>query len=127
MTACAQLAAATCAKIEACVKGGVVHRYGDAATCEARQTAACVVSLGANATGNMPETVTTCATTLPQSTCAEYEAAEVAVCAPQAGTRAAGATCTYSAQCATSFCAIALGTNCGVCAAATAEIGYLSG
>jgi len=115
--ACTQTAAASCAKLDQCIKNGVVTRYGDLATCQARLKQSCVSSLGAPATGNTPAFVEVCAAAIPAATCADYEGANVAACATKMGTLATGAACTYAAQCATAFCAIAKGTNCGVCAA----------
>ena len=117
--ACTLSAAATCAKIDQCIKNGVVNRYGDLATCQARQKQSCLSALTASATGNTPTFVETCAATIPGASCSDYESALVTECAPKMGTLALGAACAYAAQCASSVCAITKGTNCGVCAAAS--------
>lgn len=99
------------------MKGGVVSRYGDVATCQRRMTDNCVAALRARDTGNSAAAVRDCAAAIPSATCDAFEGGTVAACAPKAGARMNGAACTYSAQCQSTFCQLTRGTGCGTCAA----------
>lgn len=116
--ACTDLAAAHCAKLDQCVVNGTMIRYGQLATCQSRLKQLCIVALGANGTGNTPDTQERCALELPAVPCDSFDIRQGFICPPKAGTVPIGGACAFDAQCVTSTCAIATGTNCGTCAAA---------
>ncbi len=113
------LAAANCAKLDQCIKNGTTLRYGDLTACQARQTRGCLAGLAAPGTGNSAALVMSCSAAVPAASCDDFEATRIAECQPKVGQLANGAACAFSSQCASTFCAIANGTNCGACAAPT--------
>jgi hypothetical protein len=116
--ACAAEAKARCQRIDACTNGlGVAARYADEATCEVRQKDACVKALAAPETANTPTNVAECADDLKVTTCTDLlDGNPYGACIPPAGPREDGAACGVSAQCKSTFCAIAPGAACGTCA-----------
>ena len=115
--ACTDQAMADCARLGACIKNGVETRYGSTAVCITRMHDNCVLGLGATGTGNTPTSVEACATAIPGASCGDFVASNITACQPTPGTLALAAPCTYNAQCATAFCNIVKGTNCGTCSA----------
>src|SRR5215470_17609 len=59
--ACADVARARCARLEACAPTILQIRYPDQATCEAREKASCVGALAAPGNGNNPTHTEACA------------------------------------------------------------------
>lgn len=120
--ACGDLAKARCAKIDSCGGGfGVAVKYGDEATCESRLKSQCVLGLAAPSTGATPASREACAQAIGTEDCPTFEGTDAPdPCNPPAGTLAAGAACGTAAQCASSYCAIAIGVACGTCATAPA-------
>jgi hypothetical protein len=114
-SACTALAAATCAKLDLCVKNGVASRYGDMDTCQTRQKTLCVTALGANGTGQTPEHELGCAMAIPAATCQDDINGNIAACQAPPGKFANGKACTYNAQCQSAICSSTRGTNCGIC------------
>jgi hypothetical protein len=116
--ACQTLAQARCQRLAACSAADLAKRYPDEATCEMRIELSCTAALGAANTGATPNTVETCAASLPDEACPAFLAADQTdACMPQTGTRATGAACEFPAQCASMYCAIASDSLCGQCAA----------
>lgn len=120
-TACAARAAARCNKNEQCEPATVTVQYGDVATCSAREKTRCLNALAAEGTGDTPATVQACADAYAAWTCPDYmNNLPPAACRVQAGTKANGAACAFSAQCTSAFCAVPTGAKCGRCAPAQA-------
>ena len=116
--ACADAAKARCQKRDACT-GGVSNKvkFGDEATCEARERASCETNLGAPGTGASSTSVEACAAALPGEACTDFLAGTVvAACQPKAGQGADGTPCVASAQCASTYCAVPKNAACGTCA-----------
>lgn len=114
--ACAKLAAARCERVGTCNADGIEVRYGDLATCQSAQKAACMNSLAASSTGATPTTANACADALPGVACSDYNNNLLPVaCQPAVGKLAAGAACAFSAQCQSQFCGIDKNASCGVC------------
>jgi hypothetical protein len=120
--ACNDLAVARCGKINSCGGGfGVAVKYGDEATCESRLKSQCVLGLAAPNTGATAASREACAQSLAAEDCPTFDGTDESdPCIPPAGTLAAGAACGVSAQCQSSYCAIAVGSACGTCATAPA-------
>lgn len=122
--ACDDYAAAQCAKLAQCEINGVQTRYGDNATCLARQKLTCTNGLAAPGTGNTPTTVEACVAALSPDAAVAYNCADYinsnppVACQAHQGSEANGQACVFSAQCQSAFCAIPKGSNCGQCAAA---------
>lgn len=116
--ACADFAAAQCAKLDQCIVNGTTSRYGGVGICQSRQTQACLTRLAAPDTGNNPTDVELCAQQLPTASCGDFDLGNVPECLAKVGGRADGQRCTFPGQCQSSNCAIATGTNCGTCAEA---------
>ncbi|HTA93364.1 MAG TPA: hypothetical protein VK745_27490 [Polyangiaceae bacterium] len=114
--ACTKLADARCERVGTCNADGIQVRYGDLATCQSAQKAACMNSLAASSTGATPTTTSACADALPAVDCTDYNNNLLPVaCQPVAGKLAAGAACAFSAQCQSRFCGIDKNASCGVC------------
>jgi hypothetical protein len=117
--ACAARAAASCERLSACSIFALQTRFGDLATCEARQKLACTLSLAAPDTGATPATDEACAAALKTVACDAYLDGDLPEpCLPRVGTRVAGAACLFAAQCQSAFCGIAKGSTCGTCTTA---------
>ncbi len=115
--ACADLATALCAQLSSCAIDAVPIRFGDDATCKAREAASCANSLAAASTGATPASVEGCAQTLPTVSCPDLVNNTLpAACQAQVGKVAVDGACAFNAQCGTQFCAVDRNTNCGVCA-----------
>ncbi len=119
MSACTALATAACTKLEACSNLSLVTRYGSLATCETRLAASCTVALRAPSTGNSADRAQACADAYPSWNCGDYldDDNVPMACTQPTGKLANGATCAFSAQCSTAFCAIPPSAACGTCAA----------
>ena len=116
--ACAAVSTARCSKLMACSAADLVVRWGDVATCEAREALACHAGLAAPATAAAPATTQGCADAISAQACGDFLGKDPpAACLPLAGPAAAGAACSFSSQCATQFCAVASTALCGTCQA----------
>ena len=117
-TACTERAQASCALRDSCSAGhGVANRYGDTATCVAREAQLCELNLKAPGTKSTTRTVEDCATALPATTCADFwNAVPVAACVPPPGQRPNDQPCGANAQCSSTYCAVPKGAACGQCA-----------
>jgi hypothetical protein len=114
-TACASLAAAKCARIAACSPVLISRRYGDPATCQAREKSACVAALAAPQTANSAANAMTCAAAYPTQSCSDvFNSLAPAVCV-YVGPRDTGKPCSVNAQCKSSFCSTPYGSACGTC------------
>ena len=115
--ACADSAKASCTKRDTCANGYFNKRtYGDEATCETRFAAACVTNLGSKGDAQSPDKIEACVAAFPTYTCTDlFDGNPPAACVPPAGTGAMGAACGVSAQCASTFCAVAQDAVCGTC------------
>lgn len=114
--ACSKLADARCERVGTCNVDGIQVRYGDLASCQGAQKAACMNSLAASSTGATPTTASACADALPAVDCSDYNNNLLpAACQPAVGKLPAGAACAFSAQCGTQFCGIDKTASCGVC------------
>ena len=116
--ACADLAAALCTQLASCASDAVPIRFGDDASCKAREAASCANSLAAVSTGATPASVEGCAQAFPTVSCPDLINNTLpTVCQAQVGKVAVGGACAFNAQCGTQFCAVGRNTNCGVCTA----------
>jgi hypothetical protein len=117
--ACSDNSRAMCAKLQECSPAAVTTAYGDLPTCMARLKAACLDTEGAPSTGANPEKAEACAQAFATYPCVDYRNKTniPAPCQPVMGGLAAGSACEYPAQCQTGFCAVPMGSRCGVCAA----------
>ncbi len=114
---CTNLAKARCALLSSCTNGiGIQSTYGDLATCEARQTAACVTNLSASGQNQTPITVQACADVAPTQSCWDRTLnLQPAACIPPAGTIADGQPCIASGQCTSTWCVLQDNAVVGVC------------
>ena len=116
--ACADTAHTRCEAIDSCSAGqGTVVRYGSETECETRLSAQCLQNLAASGTGASSTTIEACSVATPAESCFQvFGDAPVAACLPPAGTVANGSPCFTSAQCVSTYCAVAADTTCGQCA-----------
>lgn len=117
--ACADVSKARCQRNDACTNGVANKlKFGDEATCEARDTSNCTTALSAADTGSTPDLLVACAAALTAESCADYLAGKtVTACETPAGKGAVGSACAYPAQCDSDYCAVPQGAACGTCAA----------
>src|SRR5262249_14311594 len=98
-TACAQVAAADCARLDACRKNGVSVAFGTMERCLQRKTLDCAnVLIASGSLWTVPQ-VQGCAQGLQSASCAEYLENRVTACYPPPGMLASGAACAFDAQC----------------------------
>jgi hypothetical protein len=113
--ACASEAAARCGKLMSCSPADLSRRFGDVATCEAREALACSNGVAAPDTGTTPGTALACGEALTALTCADFLGKDPpAACFPPGPN---SGTCAFAAQCSTSFCSVGANALCGVCQA----------
>jgi hypothetical protein len=118
---CTDLAAAYCAKIDACAPFFVTLDYGTDANCRSRFHDQCVANASSPNSGDLGSNFETCASEAPEFTCNQLFADTLpAGCLPVPGKAANGDSCTDSSQCQSAFCAIGSASSCGVCATAPA-------
>ncbi|HYV48305.1 MAG TPA: hypothetical protein VFA20_25770 [Myxococcaceae bacterium] len=115
--ACEDSAAAQCQQLDQCWSGyGVSRTYPDLGTCQSRLAAQCEAALVAPSTGATPDTVESCASSLPTETCSDlFDNTPPEVCQTRVGKLANGAPCAFPAQCASAFCAVDANAVCGTC------------
>jgi hypothetical protein len=113
--ACATSSMERSQKLLSCSATDLQRRFGDLATCVARDTLACTEALAAPMTGNTPSDVLTCATAIDAETCADFfTKVPPSACTTQTGPETGA--CSFPAQCTSGFCAIPSGSLCGTCA-----------
>ena len=117
--ACQDVAHARCTRLAACSITSLQIRFGDEASCEAREKLNCANSLAAAGTGSSPTHTEACAQSIPAWDCTSYlnGLSVPAACQQQTGSLEIGATCAFPGQCQSGFCAIKPGAACGTCAA----------
>jgi hypothetical protein len=117
-TSCADLAAARCNKRDMCTMGlGNQRVYGDLATCKTRDALGCMAALHATGTSATSPFYEGCAQAVANETCTDwFNAATPAACVPAPGSKANGQSCSFNAQCVSTWCSIGTGRACGVCA-----------
>jgi hypothetical protein len=115
---CAQRAQAQCNRRSECSAGtGIVHVYGDMATCLQRTQLSCEMGLKAPDTGQTTALVNACAAAYMAQSCADYlNGVQPTPCAPT-GSRPDGAACAYNAQCQSGYCGGTRTAVCGTCKA----------
>ena len=114
--ACAQVAQARCSLRSMCSNGTrITQSYGDMNTCLARERINCLNGLGAPSTGNTPAAVEACAGVLPTEACGDFFLNGQPPQCVVTGKLAMGASCGFSGQCQSTFCAIPKGVECGTC------------
>ncbi len=119
--ACNDSATAYCTQLSKCSAIAIASDYGDMATCVTRRVQSCTNGLAAPGTGTTPATIEGCVAAYATWSCADFSnGVPPAACKPQVGTGAIGASCAFDAQCASAFCQIPRGGECGVCAAVPA-------
>lgn len=116
-TPCAAYAQAYCGKQQSCASGLFVRNWGDMGTCVTRETLACTNTLAAPSTGKTVELVEQCTAGMPSYLCSDFLDGNLPAACNPTGPGAAGAACTYPAQCASGFCAGNRYALCGTCAA----------
>jgi len=113
--ACADLAAASCAKRMACAPNGLMRIFGSMDVCKTRVALMCADAVMAPHSGNNPTLVEACVADYPAYSCADFvDNRPPADCAPK-GPLAAGAACAFNGQCASGFCAGDKNAACGTC------------
>ena len=110
---------ARCALYMSCSNGTLLTtRYGDLATCQAREKAACLNRLLVMGTTATPAFEEACAAALPAESCVEFLDDQPAVaCIAPLGAQTDGAVCVVNAQCASGYCNLGTHTVCGTCGA----------
>jgi hypothetical protein len=114
--ACTDYASAYCALYSNCSNGFyLAETFGDVATCVSRVEINCDNRLALSSAQSAAATES-CAQALPATSCADLYANDLpdACQAPDGGTENGGV-CTISAQCQSSYCAIAKDALCGTC------------
>lgn len=113
---CSDIAAARCARYTACAPVVLANRYGDAATCQAREKLACVNGHTAAAVTN-GQGSEGCAAALPTWGCADFLLNQnpPTACTPAPGAASDGSSCGFGNQCFSGFCALTHGATCGTC------------
>jgi hypothetical protein len=122
--ACNAYAEAACAKLDSCAKVYIQIEFGDKATCLARAKLGCLPSLNAPGTGTTTAQISSCASALPDASCADVLGRKMPeACKTVAGTRADGVACADDSQCVHELCRKPKGAACGVCSSPSAAGG----
>jgi hypothetical protein len=113
---CSDLANARCARENACSANALVNHFGDLASCQMRETAACLDRLQASGTSSTPAFEEGCSVALPLESCPDFfdNNAPIA-CTPAPGEILDGAPCLANAQCASGNCNLGPHVVCGTC------------
>jgi hypothetical protein len=118
LTPCGAYAQAYCGKRQSCSNGTLITRdWGDMSTCLAREELSCTNSLAAPHTGKTTAAVEQCAGGIPSSSCADFLDGNLPAGCNPTGPGAAGAPCSFNAQCASRYCSGIRSATCGTCAA----------
>jgi hypothetical protein len=112
-TACTSLATARCTALMTCSPADLERAYGTMAECLARELIACDDALSVPDTGATPGGQVACGSALAAETCAVFLSRTVPTECISVGPGTG--TCTFAAQCSTSFCAIGADALCGLC------------
>ena len=120
--ACSKEGSDRCAALMMCSPADLSRRFGDLATCEARETLACVDGVDAPKTGQTPQNEENCGEQLLAQSCDAYlsNVMPPTACEPPDGPGSNGAPCAFSGQCSSGFCAVPSYGLCGTCALAPA-------
>jgi hypothetical protein len=114
--ACTDLATARCGRISVCSPDALTTSYGDLATCEARESAACLGRLALAGTSATPSFTEGCALAIPFVSCRAFFAnAPPLACIAPPGRFADGHACSDDAQCTNGTCNRASDALCGSC------------
>ena len=115
---CAAFADAMCSKLDSCFRLELATRYGDVATCVAREKLSCLAALAAPGTTNTPAKVRSCGCALGLISCTDmYTRTVPASCRADPSVLSDGAPCGQDAQCRSTYCKKAASDDtCGVCA-----------
>jgi hypothetical protein len=117
-TACADSAAARCAKLSACSPADLAKRWGDLATCEQREKLTCTEALAAPTTANTPATVVACSSAITAESCGDLlSKSPPTACLTQHGAGADASACAFAAECSSGFCALPTDSLCATCTA----------
>lgn len=113
--ACAADAQASCAAYDRCERGGSAQLYGSAAACVDRLTSLCLVAMGAAGNQRTLANLQACTAARAGESCADLlDDNPPSACRPVAGTRPAGASCLFAAQCQSGWCLLPR-LPCGTC------------
>jgi len=113
---CETFASAECAVLARCSPNGTSIEYGSTSTCKMRTALQCNAALAAKATSRTPAQDVACGTAEATESCTSYlNGTPPSACDAVAGSATTGATCTYSAQCASAYCALPPASECGTC------------
>jgi hypothetical protein len=113
--ACTALATARCTQLMTCSVADLDKAYGTVAECLARELLACDDALAVSDTGATPGGQVACGSAIAAETCAVFLGGTVPAACDAVGPGTG--TCSFAAQCATSFCAIGANALCGLCQA----------
>lgn len=122
---CADLAAAYCQKLAACLPHDADIDYADPAVCKARETLRCASWLSAPDASPSTASIAACMAQIAADDCNGIGYGGPPRCFFAAGSRPVGHPCSVDSQCAGKFCQ-ASGSACGVCAS-EAVIGQACG
>ncbi len=113
--ACATSAMQRCLKLQSCSASDLARRFGDLATCVARDKLTCVEALAAPMTGNNPTAILACSAAIGAESCTDFfSKVPPTACTTQHGPQTGS--CSFAAQCTSGFCGLATGALCGTCA-----------
>jgi hypothetical protein len=117
--ACGAVAAARCARLQACAPNTLLSNYGSTSACETSFTTSCVNALAAPSNGNTAANTEACAQAIPGWACADYQNDQniPTPCQQQKGALASGTSCAFNGQCQSGYCQIPLYGRCGTCEA----------
>lgn len=115
--ACNAEAQAVCTLRSSCSNTYAIDKnYGSTGVCQTRTAANCVASLAASGSGQSASKVQACTSAYPSESCTEFlDGNPATACVPPAGTGQTGSACAFSAQCASTFCAVSQNQVCGTC------------
>jgi hypothetical protein len=118
--AAGDFAHARCTRLQSCSVTVLAIRYGDEATCEAREKQNSLNALAAPGNGNTPMHTEACAQAVASWSCGDFvdNVSPPLACQQQTGTVSNSQPCGFPGQCQSGFCAIVPGNACGACAAA---------
>lgn len=114
--ACTENATTYCTQLERCFPFGLQLSYGDVATCVARVKPGCMQVWSAPGNGWTARRLRACVAARTALACDRFllRKPEIDECAI-VGTLPDGTACRQSAQCASGYCRIPSGLDCGVC------------
>lgn len=115
--ACAEVAAATCARLAVCAPEYARLELGVGVVCETALRDDCLRRAGLGGSRRTPAVLGACAADVAGLSCAALLERFPEPCPRLPGLLAAGAACAFHEQCATDFCARGDDVACGTCAA----------